>query len=133
MSDGYEMAATAVEDHSDLPVEVIPDESGTGYGYFSGTAGWVPIKSEELVRYRVDVAATLRTLLPLDTRLSPTSSATHIEGILWNAGTINLRGRRTELWLARRLFDPRSLPRSRLRAREAAESAGTHGSNQHAV
>lgn len=104
--DGYEMAATVVEDHSDLPVEVIPNESGTGYGYFSGTVGWVPINSGVLVRFRVEVAATLQTLLPLDTRLSPASSATHIEGTLWNGGTIDLRGRRTELWLARRLFDP---------------------------
>ncbi len=104
--DGHELVTTAREDHYDAPVTLVRADDGSGFGYFSGTAGWVAVDAARLVRYRVDTTAFVRALVPLDTVLMPRSPVPVLDSLIWTVGHITLHRRSIAIWFARRLHDP---------------------------
>jgi hypothetical protein len=100
--DGHE-ASSATEDFLDSPVTVLTCGDGNRFGHFTSTEGWVEIDPARLLRYRVNLAAFVRAVLPEEAVLVPKSPLTLIEGIVWELGTITFGQARSEIWFARRL------------------------------
>jgi hypothetical protein len=103
---GHEPVTTVQDDHSDLPVAVTWSENGS-YGYFSESAGWVPVDNEKLETLDVDVPALCQVLTR---RLSLPSKAftAIVRDHLWDLGSTYLghRPTPTPILFGRWLSDP---------------------------
>jgi hypothetical protein len=122
---GYEAVATSGSDHDDAPVTLSRSDDGSGFGYFSGHAGWIDVPGQTITRHRLDIMRTLAMLTEgLDVN-SRASGACIVEETLWDLGAVRLgqRPRRSSLWFARRL----AVPGNHAQAREAARSRPSDG------
>ncbi len=66
--DGHELVTTAREDHYDAPVTLVRADDDSGFGYFSGTAGWVaqPMPSPPSLRWAAALCRPERDASNLD-------------------------------------------------------------------
>ena len=101
-------AAVSLVDHEDEPVNLTWSPDHLAYGYFSPTAGWVSVPSDQLATFRINFSKLLGQLVErLD--LSPRSGPVElVSDLLWEMGDARLPGRskRTPIWIGRRLGDP---------------------------
>ncbi|NKD87728.1 hypothetical protein HEQ72_05340 [Haematospirillum sp. 15-248] len=80
-----------------------------GYGYFSPSAGWVPVSDGQMASFGINFEKLFKRMLErldLSTRASPTVL---LPDLLWEIGEVRLPGRskRVPLWIGRRLADPK--------------------------
>jgi hypothetical protein len=104
----HERTTTATDDHDDTPITLTWSPEHGGYGYFSPTAGWITVRSEETTRYSVDMPVLFARLM-LNMEVSSRGDPTPLlPNLLWGIGDVRL-GRRTQrvpIWYARRLHAP---------------------------
>lgn len=105
---GHEAVDVSMADHDDIPVPLHRSSDGSGFGYFSPTAGWVKVADSRLIRYRVDpesLAALFGHQLGVAGRAQVLSM---VPDHLWEVGTarIGRRAHRTPVLFGRRLADP---------------------------
>lgn len=105
--DGHDLVAVSFADHDDAPVSVTWSPQDRSWGYFSPSAGWVPVPEERLISYRLN----FQTLLPRVAARLYAAKAIPCRPIipeyLWEMGDVKLpgRGQLVPLWIARRLGD----------------------------
>ena len=104
----HELVAVSGADHDDVPVSVSWSPDGSQLGYFSPTAGWIPVPDEQMRRFRVDFPAVITRLMlqaELSSRRSPVAI---VSDFLWEIGDVRLgrRAQRVSIWFGRRLHDP---------------------------
>jgi hypothetical protein len=105
----HRRAAVSLADHDDEPVNLSWSPEHRGYGYFSPSAGWVPVSDSEMASFGISFEKLFKRLLErldLSTRASPTVL---LPDLLWEIGEVRLpgRGKRVPLWIGRRLADPK--------------------------
>lgn len=105
---GHEEVAASLADHDDVPVSLVRSADGSGFGYFSPTAGWVKVVDSSLVRYRVrpeHLAALFGAQLGVAGR---TQVLPLVPDHLWEIGAarIGRRAHRTPVLFGRRISDP---------------------------
>lgn len=105
----HRRAAVSLADHDDEPVNLSWSPEHRGYGYFSPSAGWVPVSDGQMASFGISFEKLFEHLLDrldLSTRASPTVL---LPDLLWEIGEVRLpsRGKRVPLWIGRRLADPK--------------------------
>lgn len=105
----HRRAAVSLADHDDEPVSLSWSPEHRGYGYFSPSAGWVPVSDGQMASFGISFEKLFKRLLErldLSTRSSPTVL---LPNLLWEIGEVRLPGRskRVPLWIGRRLVDPK--------------------------
>jgi hypothetical protein len=60
---GVEAVSVSTSNHDDALVTLTWSAEDGGYGYFSPTAGWITVPTDEIAVYRVDTAAFLARLM----------------------------------------------------------------------
>ena len=105
----HRRAAVFLADHDDEPVNLSWSPEHRGYGYFSPSAGWVPVSDGQMASFGISFEKLFEHLLDrldLSTRASPTIL---LPDLLWEIGEVRLPGRskRVPLWIGRRLADPK--------------------------
>jgi hypothetical protein len=105
----HRRAAVSLADHDDEPVNLSWSPEHRGYGYFSPSAGWVPVSDGQMSSFGISFEKLFEHLLDrldLSTRASPTIL---LPDLLWEIGEVRLPGRskRVPLWIGRRLADPK--------------------------
>jgi len=105
----HRRAAVSLADHDDEPVNLSWSPEHRGYGYFSPSAGWVPVSDSKMASFGISFEKLFEHLLDrldLSTRASPTIL---LPDLLWEIGEVRLPGRskRVPLWIGRRLADPK--------------------------
>lgn len=103
----HRCAAVSLADHDDEPVNPSWSPEHRGYGYFSPSAGWVPVPDSQMASFGISFEKLFEHLLgrlDLSTRASPTIL---LPDLLWEIGEVRLPGRskRVPLWIGRRLAD----------------------------
>jgi hypothetical protein len=105
----HRRAAVSLADHDDEPVNLSWSPEHRGYGYFSPSAGWVPVSDGQMASFGISFEKLFEHLLErldLSTRALPTVL---LPDLLWEIGEVRLpgRGKRVPLWIGRRLADPK--------------------------
>lgn len=105
----HRRAAVSLADHDDEPVSLSWSPEHRGYGYFSPSAGWVPVSDSQMASFGISFEKLFKRMLErldLSTRASPTVL---LPDLLWEIGEVRLPGRskRVPLWIGRRLADPK--------------------------
>lgn len=105
----HRRAAVSLADHDDEPVNLSWSPKHRGYGYFSPSAGWVPVSDGQMASFGISFEKLFEHLLErldLSTRALPTVL---LPDLLWEIGEVRLPGRskRVPLWIGRRLADPK--------------------------
>ncbi len=105
----YDQASVSLVDHDDAPVSLIWSSENNSYGYFSPTAGWVTVPSDQLVTYGINFDVLISQLLKQFDRSEIGSPVTLLPGILWEVGDLRLpnRTRQVPVWIGRRFSDPK--------------------------
>lgn len=106
---GHRRAAVSLADHDDEPVNLSWSPEHRGYGYFSPSAGWVPVSDSQMASFGISFEKLFGHLLErldFSTRASPTIL---LPDLLWEIGEVRLPGRskRVPLLIGRRLADPK--------------------------
>jgi hypothetical protein len=107
-ADDHELVAVSGADYDDVPVTVSWSPDGSQMGYFSPTAGWVPVPDERTRRFRIDFPAVIARLLLHAEWSSRHGPAMLVSDFLWEIGDVRLgrRGQWVSIWFGRRLHDP---------------------------
>jgi len=105
--DAHQLAAVALSDHEDEAVNLSWSPEHRGYGYFSPSAGWMPVSGDQLTAYTIcfpDLFQVLLAPLDMSSREAPEEL---VRGLIWEVGDVRLpgRGKRVSVWIARRLAD----------------------------
>lgn len=105
----HRRAAVSLADHDDEPVNLSWSPEHRGYGYFSPSAGWVPVSDGQMASFGISFEKLFKRMLErldISTRASPTVL---LPDHLWEIGEVRLPGRskRVPLWIGRRLADPK--------------------------
>ncbi|MBO6773842.1 hypothetical protein [Thalassospira sp.] len=106
--DGHQLAAVSLSDHDDEAVNLSWSPEHRGYGYFSPSAGWVPVSGDQLTAYTICFPDLFQVLLaPLDVS-SREAPEELVRGLIWEVGDVRLpgRGKRVPVWISRRLHAP---------------------------
>lgn len=106
---GHQRVAVSLADHDDEPINLSWSSEHRGYGYFSPSAGWVPVSDSQMASFCISFEKLFERMLErLDcsTRTPPTVL---LPDLLWEVGEVRLpgRGKRVPLWIGRRLDNPK--------------------------
>ncbi len=95
----HELVAVSGADHDDVPVSVSWSPDGSQMGYFSPTAGWVPVPDERMRRFRIDFPAVIARVLLHAEWSSRHGPAMLVSDLLWEIGDVRLgrRGQASDL------------------------------------
>lgn len=103
----HRRAAVSLADHDDEPVNLSWSPEHRGYGYFSPSAGWVPVSDSQMASFCISFEKLFKRLLERLDISTPAAPTVLLPDLLWEIGQVRLpgRGKRVPLWIGRRLAD----------------------------
>ena len=104
----HQRAATSLADHDDEPINLSWNPDGRNFGYFSPSAGWVPIPDARLTVLQLNFRSLLDLLLGELDGAAAWTPVPLLPDLLWEVGDVRLPGhpKRVPLWIGRRLSVP---------------------------
>jgi hypothetical protein len=108
MASGHIPVVTAMDDYEDEPIAAEWCAERRQYGYHDSVGRWICVDADDLAALVVDYQMLFTQLLIGFERNAPLRLTPLIDGIVWDLGTIRLKGARSPVpvWFARRLADP---------------------------